>query len=77
MGPEPQHFAGRLVAGMSDALVYADAEGAIRLWNNGGGAGLLARPHHSRDPASAIPCGRVYNGMPHRAVARLSLSPAT
>ena len=29
----PADFAERLVAGMSDAIVYADAEGVIRLWN--------------------------------------------
>jgi PAS domain S-box-containing protein len=28
-------FANRLVASMSEALVYADAEGVIRLWNRG------------------------------------------
>ena len=31
----PEHFADRLVAGMSDAIVYADADGVIRLWNRG------------------------------------------
>jgi PAS domain S-box-containing protein len=30
-----KHFADRLVAGMSDAIIYADAEGVIRLWNRG------------------------------------------
>lgn len=29
------HFAERLVSGMSDAIVYADAEGVIRVWNRG------------------------------------------
>jgi PAS domain S-box-containing protein len=29
------HFAERLVAGMSDAIIYADAEGVIRQWNSG------------------------------------------
>ena len=28
-------FADRLVSGISDAIVYADAEGVIRLWNHG------------------------------------------
>jgi PAS domain S-box-containing protein len=28
-------FAHRLVSGMPDAIVYADAEGVIRLWNRG------------------------------------------
>jgi PAS domain S-box-containing protein len=28
-------FADRLVSGMSDAIIYADAEGVIRLWNRG------------------------------------------
>ena len=28
-------FADRLVSGISDALVYADAEGVIQLWNQG------------------------------------------
>jgi PAS domain S-box-containing protein len=32
--PAP-HFAERLVSGMSDAIVYADAEGLIRVWNPG------------------------------------------
>ena len=32
---DPQRFAERLVAGMSDALVYADAAGTIRFWNSG------------------------------------------
>jgi PAS domain S-box-containing protein len=31
----PADFAERLVSGMSDAIVYADAEGVIRLWNRG------------------------------------------
>jgi PAS domain S-box-containing protein len=31
----PEHFAERLVAGMSEAIVFADAEGVIRLWNRG------------------------------------------
>ncbi len=35
MQAEQEHFADRLVAGMSDALVYADAAGLIRLWNRG------------------------------------------
>jgi PAS domain S-box-containing protein len=29
------HFAERLVSGMSDAIIYADAEGVIRVWNRG------------------------------------------
>ena len=32
---EPTQFAERLVSGMPDAIVYADAEGVIRLWNRG------------------------------------------
>jgi PAS domain S-box-containing protein len=32
---ELEHFADRLVAGMSEAIIYADAEGVIRLWNQG------------------------------------------
>jgi PAS domain S-box-containing protein len=35
MQPDLEHFADRLVAGMSDAIVYADATGVIRLWNRG------------------------------------------
>ena len=32
---DPAHFAEGLVSGMSDAIVYADAEGVIRVWNLG------------------------------------------
>ncbi len=32
---DPGSFATTLVAGMSDALVYADADGRIRVWNSG------------------------------------------
>ncbi len=35
MSPDPARFAETLVAGMPDALVYADAAGAIRVWNAG------------------------------------------
>jgi PAS domain S-box-containing protein len=35
MEPDPAHFAERLVSGMADAIVYADAEGVIRVWNRG------------------------------------------
>ena len=31
----PADFAERLVSGMADAIVYADAEGVIRVWNRG------------------------------------------
>jgi PAS domain S-box-containing protein len=31
----PADFADRLVSGMADAIIYADAEGVIRLWNRG------------------------------------------
>jgi PAS domain S-box-containing protein len=30
-----EHFADRLVTGMSEAVIYADANGVIRLWNRG------------------------------------------
>jgi PAS domain S-box-containing protein len=30
-----EHFAERLVAGMSEAIIYADADGMIRYWNHG------------------------------------------
>jgi PAS domain S-box-containing protein len=32
---DPAQFADRLVSGISDAIIYADAEGVIRLWNPG------------------------------------------
>ena len=32
---DPAQFADRLVSGISDAVVYADAEGVIRRWNRG------------------------------------------
>ena len=32
---DPTQFADRLVSGMSDAIIYADAEGVIRRWNQG------------------------------------------
>ena len=32
---DPAQFADRLVSGMPDAIVYADAEGVIRRWNRG------------------------------------------
>jgi len=32
---DPVDFCTRLVAGMPDAVVYADAAGAIRFWNSG------------------------------------------
>jgi PAS domain S-box-containing protein len=35
MSPDPEHFADHLVAGMPDAIVFADAEGVIRRWNRG------------------------------------------
>lgn len=35
MDPKLEHFAERLVAGMSEAIVYADADGVIRYWNQG------------------------------------------
>ena len=31
----PADFAERLASGMADAIVYADSEGIIRLWNRG------------------------------------------
>ena len=35
MDLHPAHFAERLVSGMSDAIIYADAQGVIRVWNRG------------------------------------------
>lgn len=35
MKTDPDHFARTLVAGMPDAIVYADAAGLIRVWNAG------------------------------------------
>jgi PAS domain S-box-containing protein len=35
MQDDLEHFADRLVAGMSDAIIYADAEGVIRRWYGG------------------------------------------
>ena len=35
MNIPPEHFAERVIANMSDAVVYADAEGIIRVWNPG------------------------------------------
>ena len=35
MQPVLKNFADRLVTGMADAIVYADADGVIRLWNRG------------------------------------------
>ena len=32
---DPDQFADRLVSGMPDAIVYADADGVIRRWNRG------------------------------------------
>ena len=32
---DPTQFADRLVSGMSDAIIYADAEGVIRRWSRG------------------------------------------
>jgi PAS domain S-box-containing protein len=33
--PEPQHFAKHLIANTSDAVVYADSDGTIGVWNPG------------------------------------------
>jgi PAS domain S-box-containing protein len=35
MSPQPAGFADQLVARMADGVVYADAEGIIRHWNQG------------------------------------------
>ena len=35
MPPDLEDFDDRLVSGMSDAIIYADAEGVIRRWNRG------------------------------------------
>src|SRR5215472_8107863 len=32
---DPAQFADRLVSGMPDAIIYADADGVIRRWNHG------------------------------------------
>lgn len=35
MPAEPENFAVTLLAGMPDAVVYSDADGLIRVWNQG------------------------------------------
>ena len=35
MDLDPKQFAEQLVSGMSEAIVYADADGVIRFWNGG------------------------------------------
>lgn len=35
MLPDPRRFAAALLAGMPDGVVYADAQGIIRFWNQG------------------------------------------
>jgi PAS domain S-box-containing protein len=35
MSFDPEHFASVLASSMSDAVIYADAEGLIRFWNKG------------------------------------------
>jgi PAS domain S-box-containing protein len=35
MPADPARFADRLVDGIGDAIVYADADGVIRVWNRG------------------------------------------
>jgi PAS domain S-box-containing protein len=35
MSQEPENFAVALLAGMPDGIVYSDAEGIIRFWNQG------------------------------------------
>ena len=35
MSFDPERFASAMVSSMSDAVVYADAEGLIRFWNKG------------------------------------------
>jgi PAS domain S-box-containing protein len=35
MSQEPENFAAALLAGMPDGVVYSDAEGKIRFWNQG------------------------------------------
>jgi PAS domain S-box-containing protein len=35
MSSDPEKFAQRLIAAMPDAVIYADADGVIRIWNYG------------------------------------------
>lgn len=35
MQPDIENFTERLLAGMSEAIIYADADGVIRHWNHG------------------------------------------
>jgi PAS domain S-box-containing protein len=35
MSMRPENFAERLISGMSEAIVYADATGTIEVWNDG------------------------------------------
>jgi PAS domain S-box-containing protein len=35
MQPDLEHFGERLIAGMSEAVIFADAAGLIRFWNRG------------------------------------------
>lgn len=35
MHTQLEHFADRLVGGMSEAIIFADADGVIRAWNRG------------------------------------------
>jgi PAS domain S-box-containing protein len=54
-----EHFAERLIAGMSEAIIYADADGVIRYWNHGAAQvfGSNASETLGQPPDIIIPAG--------------------